>query len=225
MSDADQADQAGQIGQLQADNMRLRRLLNERGAPSTLRHQVRNALGLMRAIMRRSATGKTSVADFVAHLEGRFDALLRVQTGLLSSPDGQADLAMIVADEFLVQAIQEGERATVQGPAVRIEPKQAELLGLVLHELTTNAIKFGALTAPGGHIDVSWTLTTEPERSLTLVWAETGQQRAEPSQAFRGFGMEVIEGMLPYQLKAETALEFLTEGVRCTIAMPLPFPT
>ena len=220
MSDADQADT---LRHLRAENARLRHLLEQQGLPSSLRHQVRNSLGLMRAITRRSAEGKATVEDFVAHLEGRFDALLRIQTTLLSSRDSQAELSMIVADELLAQAIPEGERATIKGPIVRIEAKQAELIGLVLHELATNAIKFGALTVPDGHIEVSWTLS--PERRLVFVWAETGRQRGNPTPSYRGFGIEAIEGMLPYQLRAESKLEFLSEGLRCSITLPLTPPS
>lgn len=214
MSDADQADT---IQHLRTENARLRHLLEQRGVPSTLRHQVRNALGLMRAIARRSAESKATIEDFVAHLDGRFDALLRVQTALLSSPDNTVELTKLVADELLAQIIREGERATIIGPTLHLEARQAELIGLVLHELATNAIKFGALTVPQGHIEVSWAVS--PPRRLTITWAENGP--SGPSSSFRGFGMEAIEGMLPYQLKAESRLEFLSEGLRCTIALPL----
>lgn len=214
MSEADQADS---IRDLQTENARLRRLLERQGVPSTLRHQVRNALGLMRAIARRSAESKTTIEDFVAHLDGRFDALLRVQTALLSGPDGTAELSRLVDDELLAQAIYEGERATITGPSIRLEARQAELIGLVLHELATNAVKYGAMTMPQGHIEVSWTLT--PQRTLILTWAESGRI-GQPS-SFRGFGIEAIEGMLPYQLKADSKLEFLSEGLRCTIVLPI----
>ena len=91
------------------------------------------------------------------------------------------------------------------------------MIGLALHELATNSVKFGALTVPQGHIEVSWAVS--PTRTLTLTWAESG--RSGSPSSFRGFGMEAIEGMLPYQLKAESKLEFLSEGLRCTIALPL----
>jgi two-component sensor histidine kinase len=215
MSDPSAADR---IRALETENARLRRLLERRGMPSTLRHQVRNALGLMRAVLRRSADSKSSVEDLVAHVEGRFDALLRVETALLSSPDGRLDFATLVSDTLLAQAIKEGEDASIQGPAVRVEAQAAELLGLVLHELAVNAVKFGSLGHPGARIDVSWTVTPAPEQ-LAFTWMETGQTPAVPPH--RGFGTEAIEGMLPYQLKAQSTLEFLPEGVRCRVSLPL----
>lgn len=210
-------DEAKQIRQLQADNARLRRLLEQQDLPSSLRHQVRNALGLMRSIALRSAETKDSIEDFIAHLDGRFDALLRVQTAMLSNRDGRADLTMLIADELMAQTIQEGSQATITGPIVRLDAQQAELIGLAVHELATNAVKFGAMTVSHGRIEVSWTFS--PSNTLTLVWAENG--RADPPSSFRGFGMEAIEGMLPYQLRAESKLEFLSEGLRCTIMLPL----
>lgn len=213
------ADQAGHVQRLEADNARLRRLLDDRQMPSVLRHQVRNALGLMRAVLRRSVEGKTSIEDFAAHVEGRFDALLRIQTALLSSLDGRIDLTMLVTDVFLAMAIPEGDKAVVTGPTVRLEARQCELLGLALHELATNAVKFGALTTSAGRIEVSWEVDAAA-RHLTVIWAETGLGELDPSPS-RGFGMDAIEGMLPYQLKADSRVEFLARGLRCTIKLPL----
>jgi two-component sensor histidine kinase len=215
-----ESDHADHIRRLEAENARLRRLLDQHGVPSTLRHQTRNALGLMRAILRRSAEGKTSVEDFAAHVEGRFDALLRVQTALLSSHDGCVDLTMLVSDELLAQTIGENERATLDGPTVRLDARQAELLGLALHELATNSLKFGAMTTATGRIDVSWRIDASPAR-LILVWAETGGRRGTDIPVAKGFGMDTIETMLPYQLKAESTVELLSEGLRCTITVPL----
>ena len=213
-------DQGHRIERLEAENVRLRRLLDQQGMPRHLRHQTRNALGLMRAVLRRSAEGKTDVQDYMAHVEGRFDAMLRVQTALLSSPDGCIDLASLIANELLAQTIKEGKRALLAGPPLRLEARQAELLGLVLHELATNAIKFGAMTTPTGQIDVTWKLDSSAQR-LVLAWAENGRAPSGAPSSFRGFGTEAIEGMLPYQLKAESTLEFLSEGLRCTIVLPL----
>lgn len=212
-------DAPDRIRHLEDENARLRRLLEQNGMPGALRHQVRNGLGLMRAVLRRSVEGKLNVEDYAAHLEGRFDALLRVQTLLLSSPDGCIDLNTLVLDELLSHAIQDGDRAKVSGSDVRIEARQAELLGLVLHELATNAIKFGALMSSEGYIEVAWTI--EPCRKLRLVWAETGCRRSNSTPASHGFGMEAINKMLPYQLQAESLVEFLSEGLRCTIIVPL----
>lgn len=212
-------EQSARIRRLEVENARLRDLLDGSGRPCALRHPVRNTLALLRAILRRSAEGKTSVEDFVAHLEGRFDALLRVQTAVSMHPDGQVDLATLVSDEFLAQTIEEGARATIDGQPVRLDPHQAELLGLAIHELATNALKFGALTALGGHIDVSWSVSAD--RRLILVWTESGHRPDAPQRSVRGFGMEAIETMLPCRLGAETELEFMAEGLRCTLIVPI----
>jgi two-component sensor histidine kinase len=217
MSDAASADR---LRHLEAENARLRQLLDQQGVSTVLRHQVRNTLGMMRAILRQSAEYKSTATELAAHVEGRFDALLRVQTALLSSPDGRLDLGTLVCDQLLAETIKEGERATVSGPPVRADARQAEMLAIALHELAANAIKFGAMRTLEGRIDVTWDLTSSPAR-LTIVWAETGPPRTMADAPVRGFGTEVIEGMLPYQLKATSRLELLAEGMRCTIALPL----
>lgn len=212
------SDDADRIRGLEEENARLRHLLQQGGMPSALRHQVRNALGMMRAILRRSADNKSSVEDLTAHLEGRFDALLRVQTALLSSPDGRLDCAALVADELLAAALLDAPGVTLEGLSVRIDAHRAELLGLALHELATNAVKFGAASVPGGRLAVSWSVS--PSGLLTLSWVETGlPPRSGDEVVRRGFGMEVLEVMLPYQLKADSRVEMLTGQLRCTIVM------
>lgn len=215
MSDTDLTER---VQQLEIENARLRRQLDQWGMPGTLRHQVRNALGLMRAILRLSVESKTAVDDFAAHVEGRFDALLRVQSMLMSSPDGTADLFALVSNELVAHAVQIGDTTTLGGPDMRIEARTAELLGLVVHELVMNAIKFGALSAPRGQVDVSW--TAEASR-LVLTWVERGCEHPVASPRPRGFGSEAIEGMLPYQLKAESRLDFTADGLHCTVAIPI----
>lgn len=209
------------VADLEAENGRLRRLLDRQGMPSTLRHQVRNALGLMRVILRRSSDSKATVEDFAAHLEGRFDALLRVQTTLLSSPDGGANFYTLVLNELTAHVHPDDDKVSIDGPDVRIEARHAELLGLVIHELATNAVKFGALTASRGRLEVSWRLVPEPHR-LVLTWRESGLTRGDDIPTFRGFGTDAIEGMLPYQIKADSTIAFRPDGLLCTIAVPLP---
>jgi two-component system CheB/CheR fusion protein len=105
---------------------------------------------------------------------------------------------------------------------VRLRAKAADSIGLAIHELATNAIKYGALSGDGGHIDVNWRIEgTDGDRRLKLEWRESGVRIAAVAPRRRGFGSELIERTLRYELDAETELEFTPGGVRCTIAMPL----
>lgn len=206
---------------LQEENARLRRLLAAKGLPSTLRHQVRNTLGLMRAILRRSAETSTSVDDLAAHVEGRFDALLRAQSVLVAGSDNGVDLHSLLANELVAHVIHEGDKVTFEGPGVRIPAKSAEILGLAFHELVTNALKYGAIAVPGGHVSVTWSVVPGDKPVLDLTWSETGPVALSPKPLFRGFGIDALEGMLHYQLDARSLVTMRPEGLLCTITLPL----
>jgi two-component sensor histidine kinase len=180
------------IKDLEKENARLRRLLEAQNMPASLQHRVRNSMGLMRAILRRSAESSTSLADYAAHVEGRFDALLRVQTLLINALDAGVSLHNLLADELMAHVIHEGDQAAIEGPPVSLGSKSAQLLGLAFHELATNAVKFGAMTSPTGRISVSWAVSEETQPALTLIWTETGLSRPVSPPTFRGFGVEAL---------------------------------
>lgn len=158
------------------------------------------------------------------HLDGRIGAFARVQGALLRDPDDGLALNALVADTLLLAPARENERWTLDGPAVTLKAKTAEMLGLALHELATNAVKFGALSWSRGRIAVRWRLAegagADGEPRLVLTWTETGAP--EPTMAARrGFSTEMLEKTLAYELGAETALDFTAQGVICRIALPL----
>jgi two-component system CheB/CheR fusion protein len=105
---------------------------------------------------------------------------------------------------------------------VRLKREAAETLALALHELTTNAVKYGALAEPAGKLAVTWrVLNTSRGRKLSLEWRESGVRALDVKPARSGFGRELIEQGLPYELGATTALEFGRGGVRALIELPL----
>jgi two-component sensor histidine kinase len=106
---------------------------------------------------------------------------------------------------------------------VSLDSRTAESIGLAIHELTTNAIKYGALKIPGATLTISWVTKEDQDgaRRLTLTWMEQGVPAVPMQPAREGFGRELIEEALPYRLGAETRLEFRGGGVRCTISVPL----
>ncbi|MEH3119642.1 MAG: sensor histidine kinase [Methylorubrum populi] len=214
------------IEELEAENRRLRRFLDEKGLPAEQRHQVRNTLAMMRAIIRRSAETSDSVETYTAHLDGRLDAVARVLNALMRNvPDG-IGLHSLVADELLVHLAREGEQVAISGPSLRLRPGAAEVFSMAIHELAVNAVEHGALTVPQGRIRVTWTVSPpaapETRPRLTFAWTESGLGTLAPTPAHRGFGMEVLERSLRYELKADTDLAFEPDGLCCTISLPLP---
>lgn len=186
-----------------------------------LQHRVRNTLGVVRSIARRSAETSTSVEEYASHLDGRLNAFARMQAMVTRDPDGGVDLEYLVVEELLGYNAREGEQLRVSGPQVRLQPKAAETFALALHELATNAIKYGALSQPGGKVDVSWQLDDAADPTqLIFEWRERGGPAvAQPKR--KGFGSELLERTLAFELKSKTTLTFNRSGLHCTIAIPL----
>ncbi|WP_053078685.1 CheR family methyltransferase, partial [Methylobacterium tarhaniae] len=190
-----------------------------------LQHRVKNILAVVRSVANRTAEGQTSLDDFVMHFDGRLGALARTQNILTRSPDAATDLAELIGEEVLSHAVRDGGQVTLTGPEVRLPQKTAETLGLVLHELATNAIKYGALARPEGRIAIGWHLYgAGPERRLRLEWQESGVTLLATAPTRRGFGRELIEQGLVYEFGATTALEYRPGGVRCVIELPVRAP-
>ncbi len=188
-----------------------------------LQHRVRNTLGMVRSIARRTAENSHSVESMLGHFQGRLDAFSRAQAALTRSPDAIVDLASLIEDEMLAHAAREGEQVSIGGPDVQLEPKNAERLSLAIHELTTNAVKHGAFVTPVGKVRIQWTVEPDDRGGsvLCLRWSESGVS-IDPVEARRkGFGMELLERSLPYDLQAETAVEFRPTGLHFELRMPL----
>ena len=208
---------------LEHDNARLRRLLDQRGSTAGRRHQMRNTLAMVRDIVRQSVERFSGAEDYAAHLEGRLNAVFRIQNTIANRPSDGVSLHTLVMDEMVAHAVSEGEQLSLDGPDLQLQPAAASMLGLALHELTANAVKFGAVSAPAGRIAVSWAVSSgEDGRDwLTLRWIESGVEAVAPSPGRRGFGTEIIEQALRYQLGGDGSLEFAPGGIRCTIRLPL----
>jgi len=186
-----------------------------------LQHRVRNTLGVVRSIARRSSETSTSVEDYAAHLDGRLNAFARTQAMVTRDPEGGVDLEYLVVEEMLGYNAREGEQLRVSGPPVRFQPKAAETFALAIHELATNAIKYGALSQPKGKVDVSWRVDNAANPpQLVLDWRERGGPRVGPPQR-KGFGTELLEKTLAFEFKGKTTLNYDPSGLQCTIAIPL----
>jgi two-component system CheB/CheR fusion protein len=188
---------------------------------SELQHRVRNTLGVVRSIARRSAQTSSTVEEYSAHLDGRLNAFARTQALVTRDPEGGVNLEYLVAEELMAYNAREGEQVHISGPPIRLQPKPAETFALAIHELATNAVKYGALSQPSGRIEVIWHIAesgSPPE--LVFEWRERGGPPVSPPQQ-KGFGTEMLERTLAFEFKANTSLQFNPSGVQCTIAIPL----
>jgi two-component system CheB/CheR fusion protein len=200
---------------LRQSEARLRVLLAE------LQHRVRNTLALVKSITSRTANTSSSVDEMAAHLAGRLDAFARVQSAVTRNPDAGVDLKGLIADELLAHAAHEGDELMLDGPDVALKPKAAESISLAVHELTTNAVKHGALTNGNGRIRVGWKFNGDGT-ALHFEWVEQGLDGDAPREPSRqGFGMELLTRILPYDLDAKTNVEFDDGGLRFAMELPL----
>jgi len=109
---------------------------------------------------------------------------------------------------------------TIEGPELRLTAKAAETFGLAVHELATNAVKYGAFSRQGGKLDVRWSVHGSKHQKLRFEWTETVPGGTK-SPNRRGFGTELIERMLEYEMGAKSELDYKSSGLVCTIEVPL----
>jgi len=190
-----------------------------------LQHRTRNLLAVVQAISDTTLAEGGSPADYAIGFNNRLQALARVQGFLSRRDDGAVTLSELVHAELAAVGVTpDGERIIVDGPPVTLAHQSMQLLALALHELATNALKHGALKDAGGRLGVRWEILDRTEKPrLELVWVESGvelnQQKGNSSR--HGFGRELLEQALPYQLDAKTRLELGKDGMRFWLAVPL----
>jgi PAS domain S-box-containing protein len=188
-----------------------------------LQHRTRNLLAVVQSIARQTIRASASLEDFATQFEGRLRALSRIQSLLARIDHGPVDLRALVEAELKAHGNGDVEpgKVTIDGPPARLPPTSAQALALGIHELATNSVKYGALKQPSAKLDVAWRIEggDGSARRAVLEWRESGVEM--PNEGGRptrkGYGRELIERALPYQLKAETRLEFGPDGVRCRI--------
>lgn len=185
-----------------------------------LQHRVRNIMAVIRSMALRTADGALDVEHYRSLLEGRLLALARTQVLLTREANAGGSLREIIETELGAQSPRCGQ-FEVNGPDVRLSPKAVEILTLAFHELVTNALKYGALSVPEGRLRVSWTSAERHGNAwLTLHWAEEGvTPRAAPRR--RGFGSDLIEGRIPYELGGSGRFSIEVGGAQCWLEFPL----
>nr|WP_280742315.1 HWE histidine kinase domain-containing protein [Sphingomonas jejuensis] len=186
-----------------------------------LQHRTRNILAVTRSIISRSDDGERSTEDYVAHLQGRLAALARAQVLLTRAAGTDVDLEGLIWDELLAQAVSE-DQISAAGQSVAISPKCAEVLTLAIHELATNATKYGAFSRASGRLDVGWSIETRDNRDwVVILWKERGVPVIDAFPRRQGFGLELITRRIPYELRGHGTLELKPEGIESRIEFPL----
>jgi two-component system CheB/CheR fusion protein len=175
-----------------------------------LQHRVKYILASVQAIGRMTHQRSTNLAEFWEAFQGRLMALATTQELLTRARIEKVNLAELVDRELAAQGARP-ENIRVEGPDLSLTAKAAQNLALALHELTTNAAKHGALSETQGLVEVKWRVEGDRVR---FEWTESGGPPVIKTIR-RGFGTELMEKAIPYQLRGKTILEYPSEGVRC----------
>jgi two-component sensor histidine kinase len=187
-----------------------------------LHHRVKNTLATVMALLRATAGSAQTVEDFKQVFSDRILALSRTHSLLVESSWRTASLADILRGELAPYGEGTGDRVRLAGPQVELSAELAVPVGMAVHELTTNAAKYGALAVPEGHLEVTWNITEASESQvLTLCWAEQHGPPVEmPSRT--GFGSKLIHQVLTVQCRAVLRSDFDRSGLRFIMELPLP---
>jgi len=189
-----------------------------------LHHRVKNTLATVQAIMGSTARSCDTIEDFKTALIGRIGSLAKTHV-LLSEEGRVATFADILHSELDAFDDGSGERIKLSGPSVDLPSRLAVSLGMAVHELATNAAKYGALSVYGGKVTVAWTVVIDAERhTLNIDWVESGGPPVtEPVR--QGFGARLLNFVLPGQIQAKTTIEYRPDGVRVHCMVPIPANT
>ncbi|PZQ47303.1 MAG: signal transduction histidine kinase [Rhodovulum sulfidophilum] len=187
------------------------RVLNEE-----LNHRVKNILAVIQSLVSQPTDETRALEDYVASLKGRIQALSLAHDQVIRSGGG-GSLPRLLEAEL---APYRRNAVALSGPAVWLDARAYSILALVLHELATNAAKYGALSTASGRLAVSWEL--DGAGGCRIVWEETGGPAVSPP-ARRGFGTLLIDRSVPFDLGGESAIDYRRGGVRAEFRIPPRF--
>jgi two-component sensor histidine kinase len=183
-----------------------------------LQHRVKNILAIVQALSRQTMAKSRSLDDYADAFEGRIAALARTQNLVTLNPAGMANLKDLAREELDAHGAEEGRKVVLDGPNLPLPIRIAQMIGLVFHELATNAMKYGALRSESGRISLSW---EERDGVTRLQWREKGV-RIENTSPKRGVGSGIIVDTLPYMLGGTASLTFHPDGAQCVLEFPTP---
>jgi PAS domain S-box-containing protein len=188
-----------------------------------LNHRVKNTLATVQSIAAQTLRSAPNPASFKEAFEGRLLALSKTHDLLTRNAWRDANLHDIAKQELAPYRKNHDDRIVMEGPRVNLPSRYAINLGLVLHELVTNAAKYGALSSPSGRLDVKWSANgaADGPPKLHLHWVEEGGPPVEPPKR-QGFGSRLISRSIEGELSGQVAIDFAPTGIRYDIFVPLP---
>ncbi|WP_198008866.1 HWE histidine kinase domain-containing protein [Methylocystis rosea] len=186
-----------------------------------LDHRVKNTLTIVQSIASQTFRGAQVDQKKVDDFASRLCALSETHDVLTRGSWRAADLRELVVKAAQIHGA--ADRFSLEGPDLQLKPKAALALAMGLHELCTNALKYGALSSSEGQVNICWSIERENGLPrLSLIWKETGGPLVEPP-AHRGFGSKLLERSLASDLKGTISLDFSSDGVTCAISAPVDF--
>jgi PAS domain S-box-containing protein len=182
-------------------------------------HRVKNILARVAVVAMYTRQGSRSMDEFIQTLDGRIQSMATAHSLLSQSRWNGAGLADLVRHQLAPYATE--ANMTVTGPDVMLTAAATQAVAMVLHELVTNAAKYGALSSPDGRISVHWAPADGAETAtLAIAWRETGGPPITASVQ-SGYGTSLIRDLIPHELGGTVDLFLEPDGVRCTIVIPL----
>jgi two-component system, chemotaxis family, CheB/CheR fusion protein len=193
----------------------------QKAMTAELSHRVKNTLAVVASIATQTGLRARTVEDFLEAFLGRLHGLASTHDLLSQSEWTDAPLRRLIEFELAPYAEIDGGRLEVSGPPISLTPRAAVTFGMVIHELATNSVKFGALSVPEGRLQVSWSAEHRgPAQKLELRWFESNGP-AIAGTVKRGFGTEFIERAARFELDGEAKIALEKGGLRCTMTVPV----
>lgn len=194
--------------------------LHLKSVMAELNHRVKNTLAIIEAISQQTMSRSKDLKDFQASFSQRLRSMAAAHSILTGADWKGASLPAILSAE-LKPRVGSAAQLSMEGPPVMIRPKAALAVHMAIHELATNAAKYGSLSDPGGQVQVAWEVVDhEGDPALELSWIERGGPETKPPKHV-GFGSSMIDGLVGYELGGGIERDFAASGLRCSIWFPL----
>ncbi|APG46082.1 HWE histidine kinase domain-containing protein [Phaeobacter porticola] len=184
---------------------------------SELNHRVRNILNLMRGLVTQTKGTARTLTEFTDNLDGRIHSLARAHDQLTNEQWEPASLQALIKCELEAYSSGRADEVVISGPDALIAPQAFTTLALVLHEMTTNSVKHGALSNHVGRVEI--TLKEEDSGALLIDWVERGGPPVSPPSR-RGFGSTIVENSIPHELKGDATVHYKTTGLEAHFRIP-----
>jgi two-component system CheB/CheR fusion protein len=186
-----------------------------------LSHRSKNLLAVIQSISRRTARTTSTMEEFESRFGRRLQGLAASHDVLVRNSWQGAPLGDLLRQQLMPFMDIQSSRVELTGPEIVVTAEATQAIGLAIHELATNAIKYGSLSVPEGKVQISWAFDSEslPSRELLLKWVEHGGPRVVPPTR-NGFGHLVIGEMIERSLNARVTLQFATRGLEWSVSMP-----